>query len=146
MHLIILTKPLVALSATSEEVFIISFVSVIGAPAGIASASLTLVFSLTTGIIKKVLQITINKRRNHNKILVLAKSKLNIETLISQALIDLEIGNEEFIRIAKEKEKYEKMQENLRKVNEKIEEKTENMRLNSVNSSTSKNIFLLLYI
>ena len=146
MHLIILTKPLVALSATSEEVFIISFVSVIGAPAGIASASFTLVFSLTTGIIKKVLQITINKRRNHNKILVLAKSKLNIETLISQALIDLEIGNEEFIRIAKEKEKYEKMQEYLRKVNEKIEEKTENMRLNSVNSSTSKNIFLLLYI
>ena len=146
MHLIILTKPLVALSATSEEVFIISFVSVSGAPAGIASASFTLVFSLTTGIIKKVLQITINKRRNHNKILVLAKSKLNIETLISQALIDLEIGNEEFIRIAKEKEKYEKMQEYLRKVNEKIEEKTENMRLNSVNSSTSKNIFLLLYI
>ena len=146
MHLIILTKPLVVLSATSEEVFIISFVSVIGAPAGIASASFILVFSLTTGIIKKVLQITINKRTNHNKILVLAKSELNFETLISQALIDLEIGNEEFITIVKEKEKYEKMQENLRKVNEKIEEKTENMRLNSVNSSTSKNIFLFLYI
>ena len=136
MHLIILTKPLVVLSATSEEVFIISFVRVIGAPAGIASASFTLVFSLTTGIITKVLQITINKKKNHNKILVLPKSKLNIETLISQALIDLEISNEEFITIVKEKEKYEKMQENLRKMNEKIEEKTENMRLNSVNSST----------
>ena len=136
MHLIILTKPLVVLSATSEEVFIISFVRVIGAPAGIASASFTLVFSLTTGIITKVLQITINKKKNHNKILVLTKSKLNIETLISQALIDLEISNEEFITIVKEKEKYEKMQENLRKMNEKIEEKTENMRLNSVNSST----------
>ena len=146
MHLIILTKPLVVLSATSEEVFIISFVRVIGAPAGIASASFTLVFSLTTGIITKVLQITINKKKNHNKILVLPKSKLNIETLISQALIDLEISNEEFITIVKEKEKYEKMQENLRKMNEKIEEKTENMRLNSVNSSTSKNIFLFLYI
>ena len=136
MHLIILTKPLVVLSATSEEVFIISFVRVIGAPAGIASASFTLVFSLTTGIITKVLQITINKKKNHNKILVLPKSKLNIETLISQALIDLEISNEEFITIVKEKEKYEKMQENLRKMNEKIEEKTENMRLDSVNSST----------
>ena len=136
MHLIILTKPLVVLSATSEEVFIISFVRVIGAPAGIASASFTLVFSLTTGIITKVLQITINKKKNHNKILVLPKSKLNIETLISQALIDLEISNEEFITIVKEKEKYEKMQENLRKMNEKIEEKTENMILNSVNSST----------
>ena len=77
MHLIILTKPLVVLSATSEEVFIISFVSAIGVPAGIASASFTLGFSLTTGIIKKVWQITKNKKKNHNKILVLAKSKLN---------------------------------------------------------------------
>ena len=47
--------------------------------------------------------------------------------------MDLEISNEEFITIVKEKEKYEKMQENLRKMNEKIEEKTENLRLNSVN-------------
>ena len=47
--------------------------------------------------------------------------------------MDLEISNEEFITIVKEKEKYEKMQENLRKMNEEIEEKTENMTLNSVN-------------
>ena len=46
--------------------------------------------------------------------------------------MDLEISNEEFITIVKEKEKYEKMQENLRKMNEEIEEKTENMTLNSV--------------
>ena len=46
---------------------------------------------------------------------MLAKSKLNsIETLISQALIDLGISHEEFIRILKEKNKYEKMKENLR--------------------------------
>ena len=50
---------------------------------------------------------------------MLAKSKLNsIETLISQALIDLDISHEEFIRILKEKDKYEKMKENLRSENE----------------------------
>ena len=66
---------------------------------------------------------------------MLAKSKLNsIETLISQALIDMEISHEEFIAIFKEKDKYEKMKENVRNVSEKLEEKTENMRLNSMNS------------
>ena len=47
---------------------------------------------------------------------MLAKSKLNsIETLISQALIDIEISHEEFITILKEKDKYEKIKDNLRK-------------------------------
>ena len=51
---------------------------------------------------------------------MLAKSKLNsIETLISQALIDMEISHEEFITILKEKDKYEKMKDNLRSENEK---------------------------
>ena len=51
---------------------------------------------------------------------MLAKSKLNsIETLISQALIDMEINHEEFITILKEKIKYEKMKENVRNENEK---------------------------
>ena len=46
---------------------------------------------------------------------MLAKSKLNsIETLISQALIDMEISHEEFITILKEKDEYEKMKDNLR--------------------------------
>ena len=49
---------------------------------------------------------------------MLAKSKLNsIETLISQALIDMEISHEEFITILKEKDKYEKMKDNLRSEN-----------------------------
>ena len=66
---------------------------------------------------------------------MLAKSKLNsIETLVSKALIDMEISHKEFITILKEKDKYEKMKENVRNVSEKLEEKQENMRLNSVNS------------
>ena len=52
---------------------------------GIVSISFNLTFSLTTGIIKKLLKITRNKKKTHNKIAMLAKSKLNsIETLISQ--------------------------------------------------------------
>ena len=55
---------------------------------------------------------------------MLGKSKLSsIETLISQALIDMDISHEEFITILKEKDKYEKMKENLRSENE--EYKTE---------------------
>ena len=66
---------------------------------------------------------------------MLAKSKLSyIETLVSKALIDMEVSHEEFIIILKEKDKYEKMKENVRNVSEKLEEKQENMRLNSVSS------------
>ena len=67
------------------------FTRVVGAAVGIASASFTLIFSLTTGIVKKLLSIARNKKKKHDKILMLAKSKLkSIETLISQALIDME--------------------------------------------------------
>ena len=52
-------------------------------------------------------------------ILMLAKSKLNSsEILISQALLDLDLSHRKFIRILKEKDKYEKMKENLRRENE----------------------------
>ena len=67
---------------------------------------------------------------------MLAKSKLNsIETLVSQALIDMEISHKEFVTILNETDKYKKkMKENLKN----ISEKQENMRLNSVNSKTQK--------
>ena len=82
-------KILIVLSATTGGVSIFSFNSVIGVPAGIASASFTLVFSLTIGIVKKLLSTTRKKKKNHDQILMPAKSKFNsIETLISQALID----------------------------------------------------------
>ena len=97
-------QALIVLSATSGGVSIISFTSIIGAPVGIASASLTLIFSLTTGIVKKLLNITRKKKKKHDKILMLAKSKLNsIETLVSQALINIEITHEEFNRLWRKK-------------------------------------------
>ena len=56
-------KILIVLSATTGEVSIISFTSTVGAPVGIASASFTLFFSLTTGIVKKLLNITRKKEK-----------------------------------------------------------------------------------
>ena len=55
-------KVLVVLSATSGRASIISFTSVIGAPVEIASASFTLFFFLATGIVRKLLSITIKKK------------------------------------------------------------------------------------
>ena len=64
---------------------------------------------------------------------MLAKSKLNsIETLVSQALIDVETSHEEFITILNKKDKYEKIKDNLRSKNEKYEI----MRLSSANPNT----------
>ena len=69
---------------------------------------------------------------------MLAKSKLNnTETLISQALIDLDINHEKFIRILKEKDKYERMKENLRSENEEYKI----MRLSSINQKFKKYFF-----
>ena len=60
-----------------------------------------------------------------------AKSELDsIETLVSEALIDMEISHEEFNGIIRGKQKYERMKENLRNTSGK----QENIRLNSVNS------------
>ena len=127
-------KFLIALSATIGGVTIISFTSIIGAPVGIVSPSFTLIFSLTTGTVKKLLNITRKKKKKHYKILMLAKSKLNsIETLISQALIDMDISHEEFITILNEKDKYEMMKENLKNKNG---ESYETIRFNSVKSTT----------
>ena len=95
-----INKVLIVLSATTSGVSIVSFTSIVGVQVGIASVTFTLIFSLTTEIVKKLLNITRNKKKKHDKILMLAKSKLNwIETLISQALIDIEIIPEDFIAI-----------------------------------------------
>ena len=109
---------------------------------GIASASFTLIFSLTTEIIKKLLRITRNKKKKHDKILMLAKSKLDsIETLVSQALTDMEKSHEEVNTIIREKQKYERMKENVRNVSEHSSaEKQENKKLNSVNSRKITNL------
>ena len=125
-------KILIILSATTGGISIISFTTTIGAPVGIASASFTLIFSITTGIIKKLLSTTIKKKKKHDQILMLAKSKYNsIEALISQALNDINISHKEFITILKEKDRYEKMKENIRNKDE--HRKQEIVKFSSIN-------------
>ena len=93
-------KVFITLSASFGTLSIASYATVVGIPAGIAGASLTLIFTVTTGVVKTLLNITRKKKKKHNKIIALARSKLNIfENLIFQALIDFEITHEEFSKI-----------------------------------------------
>ena len=86
---------MIVLSVTSGGVSIASFAAVVRAPIGITSASLSLAFSLCTGFVKKLLKATRNKKKKHNKILMLARSKLNsIESKISESLIYYQISHE----------------------------------------------------
>ena len=125
-------KILIVLNETSSGVSIISFTSIIGVSARIASASFTLIFAITAGITEKVLSTTIKKKKKHNQILMLAKSKYNsVEALISQALNDIDISHEEFITILKEKDRYERMKEN-------VKDKTEYKKPEIVKFSTIK--------
>ena len=107
-------KALIVLSGTSGVISITSFTSITAVPVGIASASFNLVFFLTTGIVKKLLKITRNKKKKRNNILMLAKVKLNsFETLISLALIDLQISQDEFRTIINEGENYRRLRKIL---------------------------------
>ena len=90
-------KVFITLSASFGTLSIASYATIVGIPVGIAGASLTLIFTATTGVAKALLNITRKRKKKHNKIIALARSKLNIiENLISQALIDFEIIHEEF--------------------------------------------------
>ena len=107
-----LDKTLIVLSTTSGGISTISFTSIIVAPAGITSASFNLISSMTTGIMKILLNITKNKKKKNNKIVMLARSKLNnIEALISQALMDSVISHEKYQTIISEKKVWENERE-----------------------------------
>ena len=67
-------RSLIFLSEISGSISIASFATIIGTPVGIASASLSLTFSLSTGLLKKLLKTTRNKKKKHNKIVMLARS------------------------------------------------------------------------
>ena len=108
-------KSLIVLSVTTGSISIASFATVIGAPVGIVSASFSLAFSISTGIIKKLLKTTRNKKKKHNKIVMLARSKLNsIKIKISEALINSELSHEDFTTIINEEKSYRKRKESIR--------------------------------
>ena len=108
-------KSLIILSLATGSISIASFATVIGAPVGIMSASCSLAFSITTGFVKKFLKTTRNKKKKHNKIVMLARSKLNsIESKISEALINNEISHEDFMTILNEDKRYRELKESIR--------------------------------
>ena len=111
-------KSLNVLSIVSGSISIALFATIIGVPAGIVGASCGFTFTITSGFVKKFLKTITNKKKKHDKIVVLARSKLNsIENKISKALIDNEISHEEFETIIDEEKKYRELKESIRMMN-----------------------------
>ena len=110
-------KPLIVLSVTTGSISIASFAAVTGAPVGIRSASFSLVFSISTGIVKMLWKTTRNKKKKHNKVVMLARSILNrIKSKISET-INNEISHEDFMTIINEEKKYQDLKESIKMMN-----------------------------
>ena len=107
-----LEKIFTALSASFGTLSIASYASVVGTPAGISGFSLTLIFTVGTGISKLLLKVTKKRKKKHNKIIALLKNELNtIDTILSSALNDSKISHEEFTNIITETNIYENIKE-----------------------------------
>ena len=114
-----LDKIFITLSASFGTLSIASQATAIGIPAGITGASLTLIFTIGTGINKSSLKVTKKRKKKHN---ALAKIKLNtIDTLLSSALNDSKISHEDFTNIITEKNIYENIKENIKNTIEPTE-------------------------
>ena len=117
-------KSLIVLSVTSGSISIESSATVIGIPIGIGSASFRLASSLCTGFVKKLLKARRNKKKKHNKIAMLARSKLNsIESKISEALINNQISHEFFMTIINEERNYRELKESIRMIKSQEDKK-----------------------
>ena len=111
-------KSFIVLSIATGSISIASFTTVIEAPVRIVSVSFSLAFSISTGIIKKLLKTARNMKIKHNEIVMLARSKLNsIESKVSKALINNEISHKDFVIIINEEKKYRELKESIRMMN-----------------------------
>ena len=116
---IVIYKIFIALSTSFSTLSIASYATVVGLPVGIAGSFLSLIFTISTGVNKSLLRVTKKRRKKHNKIIALAKSKFNtIDTLLSSALNDSKISHEEFSNIITEKHIYENIKENIKDMTE----------------------------
>ena len=113
-------QPLIVLSVTTGSISIAPFATAIAAPLEVTSASFVLSFLICTEIVKKLLKTTGNKKKKHNKIVMLARSKL-IESKISETLIKSEISLEDFRVIINEDKKYRELKESVRIMNSQKE-------------------------
>ena len=101
-------KSLIVLPVKTGSISSASFATVTGAPVGITGASFSLAFSICTEIFKKLLKTTRSKKKKYNKIVMLARSKLNsIENKISEALKNNQISHEDFMPIINEEKSTE---------------------------------------
>ena len=125
-----LDKIFVTLSASFGTLSIASHATIVGIPVDISGASLTLIFTIGTGISKSLLKVTKKRKKKHNKIIALAESKLNtIETLLSSALNASKISHAEFINIITEKNIYENIKENIKELATELNEEEKSTTL-----------------
>ena len=116
-----LDKIFITLSASFGTLSIASHAAIVGILVGIAGSSLTLIFTISTGVNNKIIK---------HKIIALAKSKLNtIDMLLSSALNDSKISHEEFTNIIAEKNMYENMKENIKEIKEEEKSTAESSSL-----------------
>ena len=103
-----LDKSLIVLSVATGSISIASFANAIGVPVRIKNASCSLAFSIATGFVKEFLKTIRNKKKKHNKTVMLARSKLNsVESKISEALINNKISHEDFMLLLMNKRNIE---------------------------------------
>ena len=111
-------KSLNVFSILSGSISIALFATIIGVPEGTIGATCGFSFLVTSGFVKMFLKIIRNKKKKHNKIVTLARSKLNsTENKISKALMDNEISHEDFEIIINEGKKYRRLKENISMIN-----------------------------
>ena len=114
-------KSFIVLSAISGSIFIALFATVIGTPVGTASASFSLAFSISTGIVKKSLKTTRNKKKEHNKIFMLVRSKsTSIKSKMSEVSTNDEISHEDFMTIINEEGNYPELKQSIMRIEEVI--------------------------
>ena len=108
----------IAISTMTGCVSISAFVSLVGIPIGITKSAIGSKICAITAGIKKYKSIIKKKKKKHDKIVLLAKSKLNsIEVLISKALIDSNISHDEFVLINNVLKEYDDMKEEIKNLN-----------------------------
>ena len=103
------------MSVITGSISVASFATVIGAPVGIACASFSFTLWIFTRILGKLITTTENKKEKHNRTVILARSKLNtIDSKTSEALINSEISNEDFMTIINEEKNYRELKGSIR--------------------------------
>ena len=109
-------EPFLILASTITGcILICAFPSLIGIPIVIRSSAMGLkIWAITAGI-KRCKSIIKKKKKKHNKIVFLAKSKLNkIEVSISKALIVSVISHDEFVLINNVLKEYNEIKEEIK--------------------------------